>query len=162
MFLYLRIFSTYPHGHQNSVPAVHQLSESSRLSFRSQLQYLDETSIIMKICLCNIQRLFSGVKENFIGKNDVFNIFAQNIDCGYTLESPRRGGSNEYPQSMFWNINKKNKNTLANPKFCYIKVGYKWVYITRTCYREAKLQSVRKQAHETLRKLAHAIYSFKN
>ena len=28
-------------------------------------------------------------------------IFAQNIDCGYTLERPRRGGSNEYPQSMF-------------------------------------------------------------
>ena len=25
----------------------------------------------------------------------------QNIDCGYSLEPPRRGGSNEYPQSMF-------------------------------------------------------------
>ena len=32
----------------------------------------------------------------------IFLIFAQNIDCGYTLEPPRRGGSNEYPQSMFW------------------------------------------------------------
>ena len=30
----------------------------------------------------------------------VFLTFAQNIDCGYTLEPPR--GSNEYPQSMFW------------------------------------------------------------
>ena len=28
--------------------------------------------------------------------------FAKNIGCGYTLEPPRRGGSNEYPQSMFW------------------------------------------------------------
>ena len=27
---------------------------------------------------------------------------AQNIDWGYSLEPPRRGGSNEYPQSMFW------------------------------------------------------------
>ena len=27
--------------------------------------------------------------------------FAQNIDCGYTLEPPHWGGSNEYPQSMF-------------------------------------------------------------
>ena len=27
-----------------------------------------------------------------------FLFFAQNIDCGYTLEPPRRGGSNEYPQ----------------------------------------------------------------
>ena len=26
---------------------------------------------------------------------------AQNIDCGYTLELPQRGGSNKYPQSMF-------------------------------------------------------------
>ena len=31
-----------------------------------------------------------------------FYISAQNIDCGYSLEPPRRGGSNEYPQSMFW------------------------------------------------------------
>ena len=27
---------------------------------------------------------------------------AQNIDCGYSLEPPQWGGSNEYPQSMFW------------------------------------------------------------
>ena len=29
------------------------------------------------------------------------------VDCGYTLEPPCRGGSNEYPQSMFWSKNKK-------------------------------------------------------
>ena len=40
----------------------------------------------------------------------MFFIFAQNIDSGYTLE-PRRGGSNEYPQSMFWSKNKKNRYT---------------------------------------------------
>ena len=47
--------------------------------------------------------IFSPVKiENFQWKMfDIFLIFAQNIDCGYTLEPPRRGGSNEYPQSMF-------------------------------------------------------------
>ena len=33
--------------------------------------------------------------------SDIFYISAQNIDCGYSLEPPRRGGSNEYPQSMF-------------------------------------------------------------
>ena len=32
---------------------------------------------------------------------DIFLIFAQNIDCGYMLEPPHWGGSNEYPQSMF-------------------------------------------------------------
>ena len=31
-----------------------------------------------------------------------FHISAQNIDCGYSLEPPRRGGSNEYPQSIFF------------------------------------------------------------
>ena len=52
--------------------------------------------------------------KNFHQKNfDIFLIFAQNIDCGYTLEPPRRGGSNEYPQSMFWSKNKKNRYTPA-------------------------------------------------
>ena len=32
---------------------------------------------------------------------DIFHIFVQNIDCRYSLEPPCRGGSNEYPQSMF-------------------------------------------------------------
>ena len=32
----------------------------------------------------------------------LFLILLKNIDCGYSLEPPRRGSSNEYPQSMFW------------------------------------------------------------
>ena len=35
-------------------------------------------------------------------KPDIFHISAQNIDCGYSLEPPRRGGSNVYPQSMLF------------------------------------------------------------
>ena len=31
-----------------------------------------------------------------------FLFLLKNIVCGYSLEPPRRGGSNEYPQSMFW------------------------------------------------------------
>ena len=48
--------------------------------------------------------IFKVVKnENFQWKIlDIFLIFAQNKDCGYTLEPPRRGGSNKYPQSMFY------------------------------------------------------------
>ena len=38
---------------------------------------------------------------------DIFHIFVQNIDCGYSLEPSRWGGSNEYPQSMFLSRNKK-------------------------------------------------------
>ena len=34
--------------------------------------------------------------ENFQMKiSNIFHISAQNIDCGYSLEPPRRGGSND-------------------------------------------------------------------
>ena len=47
-----------------------------------------------------------------------FQISAQNIDCGYSLEPPRRGGSNEYPQSMFFEQKwKQIVYTLVNPSF---------------------------------------------
>ena len=46
-------------------------------------------------------------KKNQIKKSDIFNISAQSMDCGYSLEPPRRGGSNEYPQSLFLRRNKK-------------------------------------------------------
>ena len=43
-------------------------------------------------------QILSPKPENFQIKNsDIFHISAQNIDCGYSLEPPRRGGSNEYP-----------------------------------------------------------------
>ena len=49
--------------------------------------------------------------------SDIFHISAQNIDCGYSLEPPRWGGSNEYPQSMFWTEIKKIMFTPVNPSF---------------------------------------------
>ena len=55
----------------------------------------------------------------------IFLIFAQHIDCGYTLEPRRRGGSNEYSQSMFWSKNKKNRYTPENPSFTITIVGFK-------------------------------------
>ena len=56
-----------------------------------------------------------------------FQISAQNTDCGYSIEPPRRGGSNEYPQSMFLSRNKKNKVHPCKPQFYYIEVGFKGV-----------------------------------
>ena len=40
-------------------------------------------------------------KKNQLKNPNIFHISAQNIDCGYSLEPPRRGDSNEYSQSMF-------------------------------------------------------------
>ena len=42
--------------------------------------------------------VFGGLQEYTI----IFLFLLKYIDCGYSLEPPRRGGSNEYPQSMFW------------------------------------------------------------
>ena len=72
---------------------------------------------------------------------DIFLIFAQNIDRGYTLEPPRQGGSNEYPQTMFWSKINKNRYTPGIPQFCYIKVGFKGVYISRRCFPDEAIVS---------------------
>ena len=44
---------------------------------------------------------FYIVKLGFTGVYIISLISELNIDCGYSLEPPHRGGSNEYPQSMF-------------------------------------------------------------
>ena len=54
------------------------------------------------IILTPLTPLLYIVKLGFTGVNINFLIFTQNIECGYSLEPPLRGGSNEYPQSMFW------------------------------------------------------------
>ena len=57
---------------------------------------------LRKHAYSNILNILQTKKENFYIKNsNIFHIPAQNIDCEYSLEPPRRGGSNEYPQSMF-------------------------------------------------------------
>ena len=63
-------------------------------------------------------KLYNQKRENFPIKNsDIFHISAQNIDCRYSLEPPRQGGSNEYPQSMFWAEIRKIMYTPVNPSF---------------------------------------------
>ena len=72
-----------------------------------------------------IEKFKHQTNENFqIKISDIFHISAQNIDCGYSLEPPRRGGSNEYPQSMFWAEIRKNNVYPCKPQFYYIKVGF--------------------------------------
>ena len=39
--------------------------------------------------------------EVFDKNSDIFHISAQNMDCGYSLELPCQGSSNQYPQSVF-------------------------------------------------------------
>ena len=65
---------------------------------------------------------FYIVKLGFTGVYIIFLILQKNIDCGYSLESPRRGGSNEYPQSMFSaEIRKKVVFLSENFQFLVVK-----------------------------------------
>ena len=78
-------------------------SKGPGLNLNNVLEGVQE-SHITKTCLCNFDPLkphFYIEKLGFTGVYIIFLISAQNIDCGYSLEPPRRGGSNEYPQSMF-------------------------------------------------------------
>ena len=71
----------------------------------------DSTGSITKTCLYNIDPLkphFYIVKLEFTLVYIIFLISApKHIDCGYSVEPPRRGASNEYPQSMFEQIYEK-------------------------------------------------------
>ena len=84
---------------------------------------------LRKHAYSNILRILTPKNENFLIKNSIFHISVQNIDCRYSLEPPRRGGSNEYLQSMFLTRNKENNVYPCKPQFYYIKVGFKGVTI---------------------------------
>ena len=67
------------------------------MSLAADLQYT-----LRKHAYSNILKILPPENENFqIKFFDIFHISTQNIDSGYSLEPHRRGGSNEYPQSMF-------------------------------------------------------------
>ena len=94
------------------------------------LWYCTLMSALRKHAYSNILRILPPKYENFQMKNsDIFLISALNIDCGHLLEPPRRGGSNEYPQSMFLGRNKKNNVYPCKPQIYYIKVGFNGVNI---------------------------------
>ena len=69
-------------------------------------------------------RFHSG--ERVVARGPLVHISAQNIDC---IELPQWGSSNEYPQSIFLATVRKIMYTPLNPKFYYIKVGFKEVKI---------------------------------
>ena len=63
---------------------------------------IEEKFTFRKHADSNILKILQPKKEKFQIKNsEIFYMSPQNINCGYSLEPPRRGGSNEYPLSMF-------------------------------------------------------------
>ena len=90
---------------------------------------------VKKTCLYNVYPLkphFYIAKQGFTGIYIIFLISAQNIDCGYSLEPPRRGGSKEYPQSMFWaEIWKTSEFLSENFQFLVVKFS---IYLNRRVF----------------------------
>ena len=117
-FTFYALFTLYAFNYQGPVPqGIVILMSSLRVTLR-------------KHAYSNILKILPPKNENFQIKNsDIFHISAQNIDCWYSLEPPRRGGSNEYPQSMILSRNKKNSVYPCKPQFYYMKVGFKGVKI---------------------------------
>ena len=74
---------------------------------------------------------FYIVKLGFTGVYIIFLISAQNIDCRYSLEPPRRGGSDEYPQSMFrQKYEKKKYQNFLSENFHFLMAKFS-IYLHR-------------------------------
>ena len=87
----------YGKFHLQNLKKKNQIKNSD--NFHISAKYIDcEYSLdLLKPHFYTVKLEFTGVYNNFL-------ISAQNIDCVFSLEPPCRGGSNEYPQSMFWAV----------------------------------------------------------
>ena len=88
--------------------------------------------IITKTCLYNIDPFKPHlyiVKLGFTGVYIILLISAKNIYCEYSLEPPRRGGSNEYPQSMFWTEIWKNIGVFCLKFFSFWRCNFLYIWI---------------------------------
>ena len=93
------------------------LSDCANAQADQYIRLAHISGYITKICLLKYFENVTTKKWKFSDKNfDIFNISAQNIDCAYSIERPRRdceysldppwrGGSNEYPHSMLLSRN---------------------------------------------------------
>ena len=75
-----------------------------------------ENTPIQNYRKCHLQKLNCQIKIDN-SQTDIFHISARNIDYGYSLELPRRDGSNEYPRSMFLIKIRKVMYTHVNPSW---------------------------------------------
>ena len=89
----------------------------------------------MKTYLYNFDSLkphFYIVKLGFTGIYIIFLISVPNIDCGYSLEPPRRGGSNEYHNLCFEQKYEKYQNYLCE-NFHILVVKFS-IYLNRRVF----------------------------
>ena len=96
-----------------------------------------EHPAITKTYLYNFDPLkphFYIVKLGFAGIYIISLIFAKNVDYGYSLEPPRRGGSNEYHNLYFEQKHEKYQNYLSE-HFQFLEM-YFFIYFYRRFHNE--------------------------
>ena len=82
-------------------------------------QYSWENAALRKLAYSIFIENFTTKNWKFSDKNsNIFHISAQNIDCKYSLEPPRWGGSNDYTNLFFFLTEiRKIMYTPVNPSF---------------------------------------------
>ena len=80
--------------------------------------FLSEAHIALDNRSTQIRFLIATDKRGY--PHIIFLISPQNIGCGYSLEAPHRGTSNEYPQHMFSWRNKKDISIFRMKKAPYL------------------------------------------
>ena len=91
---------------------------------------------ITNIYLYNFDPLkyhFYIVKLGFKGYTVFVLFLLKNTDCGYSLEPPRWGGSNEYLQSMFWAEIWKKISDFLSKNFQFLVVKFS-IYLNRNVF----------------------------
>ena len=104
---------------QSGIATTADLSGISQVTLYLSHCVRNRTVSLRKHAYSNILKILQPPKKGKIGIHffDIFHISSQNIDCGYSLEPPRRGGSNECPQSMLFSKLRKIMYTPINPSF---------------------------------------------
>ena len=114
----------FSYWQRNSI--IGTITSPSSNHIEKNIVYFDVTDVawvnvfITKTCLFKYTENFTTKKKKWKFSDKKFWYFhvpAQNINCGYSLEPPQLGGSNEYPQSMFWADIRKLMYTPVNPSF---------------------------------------------
>ena len=129
-----RRYSIYERLSTVAIYAERPTSDSSTLHLENTQVQMYRKFHLQKLKIFRKKQNKTKNKTKNKKNSDIFQISAQNIDCGYSFEPSRWGGSNEYPQSMFLSRNKKKYP--CKPQFYYIKVGFKRFKIVYICFRD--------------------------
>ena len=90
---------------------------ADQILFDMQLNNITKTSLFKYTDNFTTKKIKKKKKKKSDKNSNIFHISAQNIDYGYLLEPPRRGGSNEYHNICFCAEIRKIMYTPVNPSF---------------------------------------------